>query len=491
MNEDEIGPVAGAGAPRALDLRLRQAAARAGDLRPRPPPRAALHDRAAVQRDRPAHGLRARHRRRGDAARAGGLHGRAAARRAAAAGGRRPAAALVHVRRGLRRGGRADGRAPGRLPRARSSTSATPPTTSASPSWPSCSGAPTARRCRARAGCGIRSVSAPRRSTAPGYDDCEERIPDIGKAERLLGWRPQRTPLRDVARHRRRLPRALRRRVAAAGGAAGGQRRAMSLRRRHARLQRRPPPARRASSGCWRVAARAWRGSCVVDDGSRDDTRAQVARSLAGDRSPGRCWSPPRNGGYGAAMKDGLAAARLRAPRSWPASTPTASTAPRCWRALVARAARRAASTCCRARASPRARRWPAACRSTSTPANAVLNGSRTATLRLCADRLPQRLPGLRPARARRSSPLRGSRDSFDFDLEVIASARARRAVASGEAPIPTHYGDEISHLQADRPTACACCACSGATGEATMIRREPSASIACRPRHFSYGRVR
>jgi glycosyltransferase involved in cell wall biosynthesis len=36
--------------------------------------------------------------------------------------------------------------------------------------------------------------------------------------------------------------------------------------------------------------------------------------------------------------------------------------------------------------------------------------------------------------------------DSFDFDLEVIAAARAR-GLAVGEAPIPTHYGDEISHL--------------------------------------------
>jgi len=36
--------------------------------------------------------------------------------------------------------------------------------------------------------------------------------------------------------------------------------------------------------------------------------------------------------------------------------------------------------------------------------------------------------------------------DSFDFDLEVIASARAR-GLRVGEAPIPTHYGDEVSHL--------------------------------------------
>jgi hypothetical protein len=36
--------------------------------------------------------------------------------------------------------------------------------------------------------------------------------------------------------------------------------------------------------------------------------------------------------------------------------------------------------------------------------------------------------------------------DSFDFDLEAIAACRAR-GLAVGEAPIPTHYGDEISYL--------------------------------------------
>lgn len=36
--------------------------------------------------------------------------------------------------------------------------------------------------------------------------------------------------------------------------------------------------------------------------------------------------------------------------------------------------------------------------------------------------------------------------DSFDFDLEVIAAARARR-LAIGEAKIPTHYGKEVSYL--------------------------------------------
>jgi hypothetical protein len=36
--------------------------------------------------------------------------------------------------------------------------------------------------------------------------------------------------------------------------------------------------------------------------------------------------------------------------------------------------------------------------------------------------------------------------DSFDFDLEMIAAACARK-LRVAEAPIPTHYGDEISHL--------------------------------------------
>ena len=42
--------------------------------------------------------------------------------------------------------------------------------------------------------------------------------------------------------------------------------------------------------------------------------------------------------------------------------------------------------------------------------------------------------------------PFASLSDSFDFDLEVIASAKAR-GLAVGEAPIPTHYGDEVSHL--------------------------------------------
>ncbi|HSS38494.1 MAG TPA: glycosyltransferase family 2 protein, partial [Polyangia bacterium] len=49
-------------------------------------------------------------------------------------------------------------------------------------------------------------------------------------------------------------------------------------------------------------------------------------------------------------------------------------------------------------------------------------------------------------ARALAAIPFSRLSDSFDFDLEAIAAARAR-GLAVGEEPIPTHYGDEVSHL--------------------------------------------
>ena len=49
-------------------------------------------------------------------------------------------------------------------------------------------------------------------------------------------------------------------------------------------------------------------------------------------------------------------------------------------------------------------------------------------------------------SRALAQIPFARLSDSFDFDIEVIATARAR-GFAVGEAPIPTHYGDEISYL--------------------------------------------
>lgn len=48
--------------------------------------------------------------------------------------------------------------------------------------------------------------------------------------------------------------------------------------------------------------------------------------------------------------------------------------------------------------------------------------------------------------RALKSIPFERLSDSFDFDLEVIASA-CDLGLTIGEEPIPTHYGSEVSHL--------------------------------------------
>jgi hypothetical protein len=49
--------------------------------------------------------------------------------------------------------------------------------------------------------------------------------------------------------------------------------------------------------------------------------------------------------------------------------------------------------------------------------------------------------------RALETLPFDTFSDSFDFDVEVIASARAR-GLSIGEIPVPTHYGTEISHVR-------------------------------------------
>ena len=49
--------------------------------------------------------------------------------------------------------------------------------------------------------------------------------------------------------------------------------------------------------------------------------------------------------------------------------------------------------------------------------------------------------------RALETLPFERFSDSFDFDVEVIAAARANN-LAIGEIPIPTHYGTELSHVR-------------------------------------------
>jgi glycosyltransferase involved in cell wall biosynthesis len=187
----------------------------------------------------------------------------------------------------------------------------------------------------------------------------------------------------------------------------------------------------------------------IVDDGSRDDTAA-VARALAvggGDATRRLALEVivrPRNGGYGAAMKDGLAFARARGADCAASVHADGQYSPEVLPELLAVLERRGLD---------------------------LLQGSRVAGGGALAGGMPrykyagnwllnrlERQVFALPltdfhsgylvygARALADVPFDRLSDSFDFDLQVIAAARARGLVV-GEAPIPTHYGDEISHL--------------------------------------------
>jgi len=181
----------------------------------------------------------------------------------------------------------------------------------------------------------------------------------------------------------------------------------------------------------------------VVDDGSTDGTR-RAARSAAAEHPAVHLLDRPRNGGYGAAMKDGLACALTMGPdvvacvhadgQYSPEALPSLLAEMRARRLDVLQGSRIASGTAL----------------SGGMPlykyvANAVLNRieNRTFELSMTDYHSGYLLYG---RAALEALPFRTFSDSFDFDLEVIASARARR-LAVGEAPVPTHYGDEISHL--------------------------------------------
>jgi glycosyltransferase involved in cell wall biosynthesis len=181
----------------------------------------------------------------------------------------------------------------------------------------------------------------------------------------------------------------------------------------------------------------------VVNDGSTDDTAAQVAKlsplSCAVDRI-----DRARNGGYGAAMKDGLERALelgadlvacVHADGQYsPEALPRLAREMRARHVDVLQGSRIASGTAL----------------SGGMPiykyvANAFLNRleNRTLGLSLTDYHSGYLLYGPRTLEA---LPFRRLSDSFDFDLEVIASARAH-GLSVAEAPVPTHYGDETSHL--------------------------------------------
>ena len=182
----------------------------------------------------------------------------------------------------------------------------------------------------------------------------------------------------------------------------------------------------------------------VVNDGSSDGTRAEVL-AAAKDDARVELVDRERNGGYGAAMKDALHAARQSDPdvvacvhaddQYSPESLPMLV------RELVAR----------RLDVLQGSRIASGAALSGGMPlykyaANAVLNRVENRTLGLSMTDYHSGYL-LYGRRALEALPFAGLSNSFDFDLEVIASARAR-GLRIGEAPVPTHYGDEVSHLE-------------------------------------------
>lgn len=181
----------------------------------------------------------------------------------------------------------------------------------------------------------------------------------------------------------------------------------------------------------------------VVDDGSTDHTRQELAALCA--RFPKlEVVTRAQNGGYGAAMKDGLARACDTRPE------------------LVA---------CVHADGQYSPERLPALVEALRQRGLDLLQGSRIASgtalsggmplykyvANACLNKLENLVLGLGMTDYHSGYLLYGPRalalpfrklsNSFDFDLEFIAMARAH-GLAVGEAPIPTHYGDEVSHLE-------------------------------------------
>jgi len=180
----------------------------------------------------------------------------------------------------------------------------------------------------------------------------------------------------------------------------------------------------------------------VVNDGSTDDTR-EVLAQVGPLPWPLQLVDRANNGGYGAAMKDGLAAALQHGATRVACVHADGQYSPEALPGLLQqlRAERldllqgsRIASGTAKSGGMPLYKR----------AGNAVLNVLENLTLGLG---LSDYHSGYLVYGARALSlPFANFSNSFDFDLEVLACARAR-GLAVAEAPIPTHYGDEVSHL--------------------------------------------
>ena len=271
--------------------------------------------------------------------------------------------------------------------RARSSTWAIPTTTSASPSWRELLARAYRRSVPGRAPARFARGHAPRSSTAPATTTATSA--SRTSARRGACWAGSRAPplaemLPAIVRRLRgplRRRASLRRPQPAAPPAR--ERRCVSLvvvipaynAARHLPGVIERVLARRAGRRCARIV--------VVDDGSRDDTARAWPSALAAasprlqliERRAQRRLRRRHEGRPGAAARRRRRRRGLR-PRRRPVQPRGA--ARRCWQRAGGARARPAAGLAHRRPA----RRWRAACRSTSTLANAVLNRLENLTLR-------------------------------------------------------------------------------------------------------------
>jgi len=180
----------------------------------------------------------------------------------------------------------------------------------------------------------------------------------------------------------------------------------------------------------------------VVDDGSGDAT-AQLVQDFPARNFRLDLLKRAKNGGYGAAMKDGLAFSRAGAPDAVACIHADGQYAPEVLPELIEQLSRRRLDLIQGSRiAGGTALRG-------GMPiykyiGNALLNLIENHTFELSLTDYHSGYLVYAPAAL--ALPFSTLSDSFDFDLEVIAAARAR-GLAVGEEPIPTHYGDEVSYL--------------------------------------------
>jgi glycosyltransferase involved in cell wall biosynthesis len=180
----------------------------------------------------------------------------------------------------------------------------------------------------------------------------------------------------------------------------------------------------------------------VVDDGSSDET-ARLVEATSGFGTLVELVRRAKNGGYGAAMKDGLEAARAHDPDLVACVHADGQYAPEALPELMAALERRELDLVQGSRIAS------GTALSGGMPlykylANFALNFVENHTLELAMTDYHSGY--LLYGRRALALPFRKLSNSFDFDLEIIASARAR-GLAVGEAPVPTRYADEVSHL--------------------------------------------